>query len=152
MAEASRLDAFVALSSQLTGFSAVELHATGVAARLLAAVDAELGAATVDDLLADPRGVAQLLADARFGPISRNLIIAWYCGTWAALPADWCAAYGGDPAAPTRVLFPEAYVAGLQWAAARAHPAGALQQGYGTWAVPPGEPGTDAALSAAVPR
>ena len=82
--------------------------------------------------------------------MARNLVIAWYCGTWTKLPDDWRAAHGAAVGDTNHVLFPEAYLAGLQWVVAGAHPPGANQQGYASWAVPPGEIGTPAALKAPV--
>lgn len=78
-----------------------------------------------------------VLDDPKLGPVARNLIVAWYCGTWTALPDGWREAYGTSPLDTDRVLSAEAYQAGLQWVAAGAHPAGALQQGYGAWSAEP---------------
>jgi hypothetical protein len=78
-----------------------------------------------------------ILEDPKLGPVARNVIVAWYCGTWAALPDGWREAYGTSPLDTDRVLSAEAYQAGLQWVAAGAHPAGALQQGYGAWSAAP---------------
>jgi hypothetical protein len=72
--------------------------------------------------------------------VARNLILVWYCGTWTALPDGWREAYGTSPLDTDRVLSAEAYQAGLQWVAAGAHPAGALQQGYGAWSAEPKAP------------
>ena len=78
-----------------------------------------------------------VLDDPKLGPVARNVIVAWYCGTWTALPDGWREAYGTSPLDTDRVLSAEAYQAGLQWVAAGAHPAGALQQGYGAWSAAP---------------
>jgi hypothetical protein len=75
-----------------------------------------------------------ILADDKLGPVAQNLIRMWYCGTWTALPAAWRSTYGASPLDTNHVVSAEAYQAGLQWAAAGAHPAGARQQGYGAWA------------------
>jgi len=81
-----------------------------------------------------------VLDDPKLGPVARNLIVVWYCGTWTALPDGWRQAYGTSPLDTDRVLSAEAYQAGLQWVAAGAHPAGALQQGYGAWSAEPEAP------------
>ena len=81
-----------------------------------------------------------VLDDPKLGPVARNLIVVWYCGTWTALPDGWREAYGTSPLDTDRVLSAEAYQAGLQWVAAGAHPAGALQQGYGAWSAEPEAP------------
>ena len=108
----------------------------------LRALDAVLPARTLDELLAAGErddGVAELLDDAKLGPVARNLILLWYCGTWTALPDEWRAAYGTSPLDTTRVESAEAYLAGLQWVVAGAHPAGARQQGFGAWSTEPAE-------------
>jgi hypothetical protein len=135
-----RFERFLEVSSRLTGFGRVALLGTGMTDEYLQALDAVLPAGMLDELLdAGERddGVQALLEDARLGPVARNLILLWYCGTWTALPDDWRAAYGTSPLDTTRVQSAEAYLAGLQWVVAGAHPAGARQQGFGAWAVAP---------------
>jgi hypothetical protein len=133
---------FVAVSARLTGFDRVTLLGTGMTAQYLRAMDAVLPGGTLDELLNDQRShsdarVPELLDDAKLGPVARNLILLWYCGTWTALPDEWRAAYGTSPLDTTRVVSAAAYQAGLQWVVAGAHPAGARQQGFGSWAVAP---------------
>jgi hypothetical protein len=132
----TRSERFVALSARLTGFGHVTLLGTGMTSEYLDALDAVLGAGMVDELLA-VEDIGEALDDAKLGPIARNVILLWYCGTWTALPDDWRAAYGTSPLDTTRVESAEAYQAGLQWVVAGAHPAGARQQGFGAWAVAP---------------
>jgi hypothetical protein len=132
----SRSERFIVLSARLTGFGRVTLLGTGMTAEYLASLDTVVGAQLVDELLAADDADA-LLQDAKLGPVARNLIMLWYCGTWTALPEDWRAAYGTSPLDTTRVESAEAYLAGLQWVVADAHPAGARQQGFGAWSVAP---------------
>jgi hypothetical protein len=132
----TRCERFAVLSVRLTGFGHVTLHGTGMTAEYLASLDAVVGAPFVDELL-EADDIDALLKDARLGPVARNLILLWYCGTWTALPEEWRAAYGTSPLDTTRVESPEAYQAGLQWVVAGAHPAGARQQGFGAWSVAP---------------
>ncbi len=143
-----RLDDFVGLSVLLTGFDAVPLLGTGMAAEYLAVLDAVLPADVVGDLLAAyrqlPHGpereraaATEILGDPRLRPVARNLILLWYCGTWTQLPAAWRAAFGASPLDTSRVVSAAAYQAGLQWLAAGAHAAGANPQGYGAWASGP---------------
>jgi hypothetical protein len=146
----ARVRSFLARSAGLTGFSPTELLFTGVTDRLLAAIDGCLPAGVLDRLLAFDGPDEALLADPDLGPVARNLVVAWYCGTWTELPGGWRATHGAAAGDTNHVLFPEAYLAGLQWVVAGAHPPGAGEQGYGSWAVPPGEAGTPAALKAAV--
>ncbi len=117
------------------------LLGTGMTDAYLRALDAVLPAGMLDELLAAGErddGVSALLEDAKLGPVARNLILLWYCGTWTALPDEWRAVNGTSPLDTTRVESAEAYLAGLQWVVAGAHPAGARQQGFGAWAGAPG--------------
>jgi hypothetical protein len=134
----SRLRAFLELSSALTDFNGVELLGTGVAGAYLRTLGEILPAAVLDDLL-DGRDAAAILDDATLGPIARNVIVMWYCGTWSALPEDWRAAHGTSPLDVDHVVSPDAYVSGLQWVAAGAHAIAARPQGFGAWALPPEE-------------
>ena len=113
------------------------LLGTGMTNVYLRALDAVLPAGTLDDMLAAGDGVSDLLEDPKLGPVARNLIPLWYCGTWTPLPDKWRAAYGTSPLDTNRVESAEAYQAGLQWVVAGAHPAGARQQGFGAWSVAP---------------
>jgi hypothetical protein len=140
-----RSELFIGLSERLTGFDRVTLLGTGMSAAYLRAMDAVLPDAMMDELLTDSRsrddaGLGELLDDARLGPVARNLILLWYCGTWTTLPDEWRAAYGSSPLDTNRVESADAYQAALQWVAAGAHPAGARQQGFGAWAVAPQAP------------
>jgi hypothetical protein len=143
-----RSDLFLGISSLLTGFTRVQLVGTGMADEYLSALEAVLDADVLNDFLGayarlptgDEREAAvasEILGDRKLGPLASNLILLWYCGTWTALPEDWRDSYGRSPLDTDRVLSADAYVAGLQWVAAGAHPAGARQQGFGAWALPP---------------
>jgi hypothetical protein len=144
-----RSDVFLELSALLTGFSRVQLLGTGVADEYLETLEATLPGDVLDELLdryarlpaaADQREAAltsEILGDSKLGPVARNLILLWYCGSWTALPDDWRTSYGTSALDTNRVISAASYVAGLQWAAAGAHPIGARQQGFGAWALPP---------------
>jgi hypothetical protein len=146
------MDAFLHLSTELTGFSRVELLGTGVAERLFEALESILADGVLDELTEHRQSAEAVLADVKLGPVARNIILAWYTGTWTALPVGWHASYGVGSGDRTHVLFPEAYVAGLQWLAAGAHPAGARQQGYGAWSVSPSHSGPQPGLEAGIQR
>jgi hypothetical protein len=145
-----RSDRFLELSGLLTGFGRVQLAGTGMTETYLQALDAVLPAGVIDELLAafqrlpagpgrEAAAASQILGDPKLGPVARNVIVLWYCGTWTALPDAWRAAYGASPQDTTHVVSGEAYQAGLQWTAAGAHPPGASPQGFGAWALAPGE-------------
>ena len=146
-----RADLFAELSALLTGFGQIQLLGTGMASDYLRAIDAVLPEGMLDELLGafgrlppdagrEAAVSSAILDDPKLGPVARNLILVWYCGTWTALPDAWRSAYGTSPLDTDRVLSAGAYQAGLQWVAAGAHPAGALQQGYGAWSAAPEAP------------
>jgi hypothetical protein len=147
-AEGGRAEEFLAMSALLTGYGRVQLAGTGLTGAYLRVIDAALPAGVLDDLLgAFGRRLAQspssadgpeaILDDPRLGPVARNIILLWYCGTWTALSEAWHAAYGASRSDTTRVVSAQAYQGGLQWAAAGAHPAGARPQGFGAWSAAP---------------
>jgi hypothetical protein len=147
--EDERAERFVELSAFLTGYGHVELYGTGLTGLYLKTLDTVLPAGVIDELLAAlPAGRDQaaagdqaagetILDDPKLGPVARNVILLWYCGTWTAMSDAWRAAYGSSPFDISRVVSAEAYQGALQWAAAGAHPAGARQQGFGAWSTPP---------------
>lgn len=145
----SRLQQFVAFSALLTGYGAVTLMGTGIAAELLTAVDDAVGMTLTDELLArfaalpvdmsaEQAAAESIMADPRFGPIARNVILAWVTGSWMQLPDAWRASFGASENDRSHVISGRCYQAGLQWMIADAHPSGALHQGYGAWTLPPG--------------
>jgi len=132
----------------LTGFDRVRLLGTGVADVYLQTLEQVLPSGVADELLVayeqlpagrerDAALAAEILGDPKLGPVARNLILMWYCGTWTALPGTWQDAYGSSPLDASQVVSGEAYQQGLQWVVAGAHPMGARQQGYGAWSVAP---------------
>jgi hypothetical protein len=139
---------FVDMSRALTGFSALQLHGTGMTAAYLTELDAILTGPVVDQLLAafpravDGSGVPEagavdtLLDDPLWGPPARAITLLWYCGTWTRLPDAWRAEHGAADRDTDHVVSTAAYQAGLQWVAAGAHPIGARQQGFGSWSFP----------------
>lgn len=140
-----RLDDFIALSVALTGFGRLQLLGTGVGPEYLRVLDSIVPDGIVSALLregaslppGDDAATARLLDDAVLGPVARNIIVMWYSGTWNALPERWREANGRAAGDVSRVISAAAYLAGLQWAAAGAHPAGASPGGFGSWSSPP---------------
>jgi hypothetical protein len=119
--DTTRTDAFLRVSVALTGFDRVALLGTGMVDDYLRTLEQAVPADVLDTLLAAADAdVSALLDDATVGPVAQEVIVLWYCGTWDGAPVS-----------------PDAYVAGLQWVAAGAHPIGARQQGFGSWAVAP---------------
>jgi hypothetical protein len=148
----ARLDAFVAFSEAVTGFSAVRLHGTGQAEEYRATVADVAGDDVLDALLdawARVREEAErggdlddllsrvVFGDPRLGPIARNVIKMWYVGTWYQLPKEWLDAYGARGRADMFTVSPTAYTEGLLWPAMGANPPGAKAPGYASWIGPP---------------
>jgi hypothetical protein len=139
---------FLDLSAHLTGFSVVELQATGMAKTYLNAA----AAGTPDDWRAFLECAATVLREGRndearthaliarelfpkalFGGLAQNITFMWYSGQWAPT-VD---ASGANLATVTNVSA-QAYVQGLMWTAAHTHPPGAKQPGFASWArIPP---------------
>ena len=151
MNAADRLERFLNLSSDVTGFSHFDLVGTGQAHSFLGAVTGVLGDSLVDELLdayvslgehdgVEERQAAlrrEIFSDEKFGPIARNLITLWYVGMWTELPAEWIDAYGARENDRTLMVSSAAYTEALLWPAIGANPPGAKGPGYGSWALPP---------------
>ncbi len=136
-----RLKEFVAVSERLTGHRHIELMGTGSAEEYLQTLRRAVPEDLVEDLLATAHDLdghedavtVELLADPRLGPVAKNIIVLWYCGTWHQLNDDWRQTYGADPV-DTHVVSANAYLSGLQWTVARAHAPGGNMQGFAAWA------------------
>jgi hypothetical protein len=134
-----RLKEFVVVSERLTGHSHTELMGTGSAEHYLQTLHRAVPEQVLDDLLAtahDPTAddavTAGLLADPRLGPVARNIILLWYCGTWQQLDDSWRREYDGQEV-EAHVVSANAYLSGLQWTVARAHAPGGNMQGFAAW-------------------
>src|ERR1041384_2149381 len=115
-----RLERFVELSAALTGFGHLELLGTALANDYLTTLDAILPPGFMNELIlayerlpggpeCEPALASGILDDARFGPVARNVILLWYCGTWTVLPDAWRAVFGASPLDSTRVISGQAY-------------------------------------------
>jgi len=143
----SRLDRFLAFSSDVTAFTAFQLRGTGQAEAYLAAVTDVVGAQLVDDLLERHDGLPdgdreqalrrEIFSDERLGPIARNIVKLWFVGTWYELPAAWRETFGAHEHDVTFVVSAMAYTEGLLWPTIGGTPPGAKGPGYGSWAGPP---------------
>jgi len=152
-ADQHALAEFVALSAILTGYEQVELWGTGVAEVYFQTVVGIVGGDVAKQLLAvgaaiqerwrgDPGGLdaavrAEILASPKLGPVARNVIQLWYLGSWMQLPEAWRSEFGTSPADTTRVVSAAAYQQSLVYDAMAAHPPGAKQPGFGSWALDP---------------
>ena len=148
----TRLERFLAFSSEVTAFPVFELRGTGLADAYLATVTEVVGHQVLDALLdrydAAVRAVdgggnlpdllrRELFSDPWLGPVARNVVKMWFVGIWYELPRAWTDAYG---ALQKNVMFSvsaAAYTEGLLWPSIGANPPGAKAPGYGSWAQPP---------------
>ncbi len=144
------VEQFLGLSVALTGFSRVELLGTGMLERYYDTVNLIIGEREMGKLLTQwmeakeralPGALDEvvrelLLENFRYGPVARRLIRLWYLGAWSQLPQEWRNAFGATSYDVAHIVSPEAYQESLVWTAGEAHPMGAKQQGFGTWAAP----------------
>jgi hypothetical protein len=141
-------DAFVTVTSQVTGITVLELEATGLidahANLFLTILDASGNGDqfinAMQTLAADPnpaKAIPGAMKDAFFGPLLSNLICLWYLGEWLQLPSSWYVR-GAQPSIDTNTIpSPLAYAQAFAWRDAGAHPPGSRPTGYGGWALPP---------------
>jgi hypothetical protein len=134
---------FVTVSVALTGFSAAELHSTGMVQTYFEEMAMTVGRPIrweyLKATLGDP-GAA--LTDDKWKPMAQNVIRLWYLGQWKALPDGWAKAYfdkemqkgfnefGRDA---DRVISTLSYQEGLVWRAIGVNPPGAKQPGFASW-------------------
>jgi hypothetical protein len=137
------IETFLEISASLTGFNKAELEGTGMQEDYFQIVmdrprpvsdpstptNAELFLAESAQIIKESKGdesklneaiATRLMPDASYNGLAKKIITMWYNSTW-----------GSD------VISPASYVQGLIWEAAQAHPPGAKQPGYGSWAIPP---------------
>jgi len=148
-----RLTLFIALSADVTAFTAFELYGTGQADAYLSTVRDVVGEDILDELLAaydrvrgeaPQKGSAKddglrrdIFSDEKLGPIARNIIKLWYVGTWFELPRAWTETFGAREKNVSFMVSPMSYTEGLLWPAIGANPSGAKAPGYGSWTGPP---------------
>lgn len=147
----TRPQTFAAMSAVLTGFQASiispELDPVDLNGLYLQTADANAGASLVDQLLAQFQSLQgqpkqtianTLLATGNANPpatawLARSIVKLWYLGSWfpAAPPPP------GGPPVNGNVVSANAYIGGLAWKAAQAHPMGYSQFTFGYWTSPP---------------
>lgn len=135
---------FLAISARLTGFEAVELEGTGMTQTYFETLTSRTASdaldwffeeaasilALSDDEAIDAAIRSTLLPDSSYDATAKAIILMWYTGEWYTgidTPANLSSTQIDGPS----------YVQGLMWNAAEAHPPGAKQPGYGSWAEPP---------------
>lgn len=147
---------FLALSAELTGYSELDLEATGNVDVYHALVDEQCGPRICDMFYTAAEDVVQakgpqaraeamridVLASPTVWPLCQGIITLWYLGAWNTPAAAWYHGAGAQPPAgvtPGRSIVPsaQAYTAQLAYRAAGAHPPGANPTGYGSWSLDP---------------
>jgi len=142
------LEQFLTLSALLTGFSRFQLLGLDIAADHLATCRAMFPEGVLDELLAawsnltarddlEAAVEVSIVLDPKLWPVAENLILLWYTGSWTMLSDSWHSVYGASPLEKAGVVSARSYLAGLQWKAAGAHPAGSAQQGFASWSRAP---------------
>lgn len=138
----TNINLFLEISAHLTGFSKTELEATGMLNTYYDTILAKTSGENVEfffknvhDILNDPEQTSQLeesikmqlMPDHLYNALAKNIIMLWYTGSLLNMAAN-------VPFFTSNVVNAEAYKQGLMWDAAHAHPPGAKQPGYGSWA------------------
>lgn len=128
-------DVFMSISEALTGFSVNELQSTGLTETYYTHILKSLEVATFIEFLtvsknifeksSDPKQLEEAIAseimkNTRMSDIAGHVITLWYLGTWEG-------AYINDLS----------YQEGLVWNLMNAHPPGAKQPGFKSWAIKP---------------
>lgn len=124
---------FLELSVLLTGFSHSELQGTGMVdtyySTLVAKTESSqlglffdkvreiLSMKAADQLVAIS---AHLMPDSAYHGLAKQIILMWYEGLWT-------------DSGVTTMISAESYIQGLMWTAAKTHPSGAKQPGFGSW-------------------
>jgi hypothetical protein len=131
-----QIDDFIQISVELTGFSEIELLATGMLGDYYGLIvdnrdEIDLTAFfdEVKMILAigryDP-GVANkligenLIPDSQYGGLAKKIILMWYSGLKPV-------------AVGPQIASDAAYIHSFMWKVAKTHPSGAMQPGYGSW-------------------
>ncbi|ANF49079.1 hypothetical protein A0O34_00250 [Chryseobacterium glaciei] len=128
-------DVFMAISGTLTGFSANELQSTGLAETYYKHILGQIETATFLEFLNVSKSIlensfsqdqlrnaiqSEIMADPGMQDMSNNIITMWYLGTWEGTYVNELS-----------------YKESLVWNVMHAHPPGAKQPGFKSWAVQP---------------
>jgi hypothetical protein len=148
-----QLQAFVAFSAAVTGFTEVDLQGTGQAEEYRSTVEGAVSAEILAELLetwarisAEAQGEGSQLdnllrrdvfSDPKLGPVARNIVKMWYVGIWYELSPAWINAFGALAQNRTFMVSASAYVSGMLWPTIGGNPPGARGPGFASWTGPP---------------
>jgi hypothetical protein len=153
--------AFLNLSAELTGYSAIDLEGTGLVDQYAGLLEYEIGNDVSDILYDTSDSVLKLKGESRehamqieivssplLWPVCQSLILLWYLGQWTRMTGNWYKYYAHinpSPGSPAKnvplgksfVPSAQAYTEQLSYRAAGAHPPGAHPTGFGGWGIDP---------------
>ena len=152
---------FLELSSELTGYSVIDLEGTGLAPTYIQLMEHEIGKGvtqllydTMHRILTEKKHTKEyamkvnIIASPLLWPVCQSLIVLWYQGQWNRMTANWYKYYA-NMAPPKSIMVPNialgqslvpsaaSYTEQLSYKAAGAHPPGAHPTGFGSWALDP---------------
>jgi hypothetical protein len=131
----NHIHTFLSISARLTGFAEIELQGTGMVETYYQTVVENTQPDTLQYFFADAADILnskgsddditnaiakRLIPDSSYNGLAKMIISTWYTGNW-----------GND------VISSQSYIQGLVWDVAEAHPPGAKQPGFGSWANKP---------------
>jgi hypothetical protein len=138
-------EVFLDISSLLTGFTRIELEATGMSDFYYITICEVCNAENLDYFLMKSQAILldscgdletanasialNLIPDGNYDAIAKRIILLWYTGMWFT---DLSNLYNA-----TSFLSADSYQQGLVWKIIGSHPPGGKQPGYGSWAYLP---------------
>jgi len=142
---------FLEFCSKVTGYSQLELEATGLVDLYQDLWGKILGPKLADfygfarslvGMSSDREQTASLLTSSVYWPAVSSLIGLWYLGSWTQLPNAWYAQVGLPVPGPTdagstHTPAPIAYIEQLSYRTADAHTPGTKPTGFGSWGLQP---------------
>lgn len=152
---------FLDLSSELTGYSPIELEGTGLVDLYFTLVNHEMGKDGSEILHSAAQSVLKFEGEARdhamqveiiasplLWPVCQSLVVLWYQGQWTRMSGNWYKYFAGikpPPSKPVKNVEPgksfvpsaQAYTEQLSYRGAGAHPPGAHPTGFGGWGLDP---------------
>jgi len=152
---------FLDLSSELTGYSVIDLEGTGLVDQYFELLEHEIGNDVSEILYSTSKTVLLLKGKSRehamaveiaasplLWPICQSLVNLWYLGQWNRMSGNWYKYFarikppssnpvkGVDPG-KSFVPSAQAYTEQLGYRGAGAHPPGAHPSGFGSWGLDP---------------
>ncbi len=146
---------FVALCVPLTGFTAFDLYATGMAGLYLATARKQVGADRFGAFLsawreAHDKGTPPEQLPPVHREVARAVTYLWYTGSWPRIAPEAHALLRRETANTEVMASADSYPEGLVWRAFNGHANGSKPPGFGTWSMKPPVVATEAQIRAAL--